>query len=135
MAIARNKQYSSGLHVAAGRYLLGPEVVDDQLKRKKHAEEVQKSERENLKIDAHMALANKGYAIRSLHKQSAVWTVAQTKTMATRYKREGNLPLPTTKQLLLTRFNDTMRCVAMLQHQRSHFLSTLWLLPLHNKKI
>ena len=28
--------------------------------------------------------------------------------MATWYKRAGNLPLPTTKQLLLTRFHDTM---------------------------
>jgi hypothetical protein len=33
-------------------------VVNDQLKRKRHAEEVL-SERENKKIDAHMALANK----------------------------------------------------------------------------
>ena len=92
MAIARNKQYSSGLHVAAGRYLLGPEVVDVQLKRNRYAEELQ-SERDNKKIDAHMALANKVYAIRSLNKQSAEWTVAQTKTMATRYKQAGNLPL------------------------------------------
>ena len=84
-AISSNKRYTAGLHVAAGRYLLGPEVVDDQLKRKRHAEEVQ-SERENKKIDAHMALANKVYAIRSLNKQSAEWTVAQTKTMATWYK-------------------------------------------------
>ena len=58
MAIASNKRYTSGLYVAAGRYLLGPEVVDDQLKRKRHAEEVQ-SERENRKIYAQMALANK----------------------------------------------------------------------------
>jgi hypothetical protein len=50
-AIARNKPYTAGLHVAAGRYLLVPEVVDDQVKRKSHAEEVQ-SERENRKIYA-----------------------------------------------------------------------------------
>jgi hypothetical protein len=43
---------------------LVPEVVDDQLKRKRHAEEVQ-SEQENKKIDAHIALANKVYVIRS----------------------------------------------------------------------
>ena len=65
MAIASNKRYTSGLHVAAGRYLLGPEVVDDQLKRKRHAEEVQ-SERENKKIDAHMALAKRFYVIITL---------------------------------------------------------------------
>jgi len=85
MAIASNKRYTSGFHVAAGRYLLGPEVVDDQLNRKRYAEEVQ-SERENRKIDALMALANKVYAIRSLNKQSAEWTVAQTKTMSRWYK-------------------------------------------------
>ena len=66
------------------------------------------SERENKKIDAHMALANKVYAIRSLNTHPAEWTVAQTKTMAMWYKQSGNLPLPTTKQLLLTRFHDTM---------------------------
>jgi hypothetical protein len=84
-------------------------VVDDQLKSKMHAEELQR-ERENKKIDAHMALANKVHAIRSLDKQSAEWTVvvAQTKTMAMWYKRAGDLPLPMTKQLLLTRFHDTM---------------------------
>ena len=106
-AIASNKRYTAGLHVAAGRFLLGPEVVNDQLKRKRYTEEVQ-SEQENKKIDAHMALANKVYAIRSLNKQPAEWTVAQTKTMAMWYKQSGNLPLPTTKQLLLTRFHDTM---------------------------
>jgi hypothetical protein len=40
-AIASNKRYKAGLHVAAGRYLLGPEVINDQLKRKRHGEEVQ----------------------------------------------------------------------------------------------
>ena len=44
-----------------------------------------------------MALANKVYAIRSLNKQPAEWTVAQTKPMATWYKQAGDLPLPTTK--------------------------------------
>jgi len=72
------------------------------------AEEVQ-SEREYKKIDAHTALANKVDAIRTINKKSTeCWTVAQTKTMATCYKRAGNLPFPTTKQLLLTRYHDTM---------------------------
>ena len=87
--------------------MLGPEVVDDQLKRTRHAEEVQ-CEREHRKKDAHMALAKKVYSMRSLNKQPAEWTVAQTKTMATWYRRAGDLTLPTTKQLLLTRFHDTM---------------------------
>ncbi len=56
-------------------------------------------------------LANKVYAIRTLNKQPAEMTVTQTKTMATWYwwyKRAGDLPLPTMKQLLLTRYHDTM---------------------------
>ena len=55
-----------------------------------------------------MALANKVYAIRSLNKQPAELRVAQTRTMTTGYKQAGNLTLPTTKQLLLTRYRDTM---------------------------
>ena len=47
----------------AGTSLVLKWSANDQLKRKRHAEEVQ-SERENRKIDAHMALANKVYAIR-----------------------------------------------------------------------
>ena len=73
-------------------------------------EELQ-SERESKKIDAHMALENKVYEIRTLSKQEPTeWTVvAQTKTMATwGYKRAGDLPLTTTKQLLLTRYHNTM---------------------------
>ena len=89
--------------------LLDPEVVDDYLKRKRHAEEVQQSEQENRKIDVHTALANEVYAIRTLNKQSAEqWTVAQKKTMALWYKRVCDLPLTTTQQLLLSRYHDTM---------------------------
>ena len=84
-------------------------MVDDQLKRKRHAEEVQ-SERENLKIDAHMALANKGYAIRSLNKQSAVWTVAQTKTMATRYRQSSITNNETTTSYQIPWHHDAWRC-------------------------
>ena len=111
------------------------EVVDDQLKRKRrYAEEVQ-SEQASKKIVAHTALANKFYAIRTLNKQPVEWTVAQTKTMATWwYKRAGNIPLPTTKQLLLTRFHDTMhdvwrRCSISCNccNGCCHFLITLWL--------
>ena len=79
----------------------------------RHQEEEVQSERENKKIDAHSALANKVYAIRTLNKQPAEWTVTQTKTMATWYwwyKRAGDLPLPTMKQLLLTRYHDTVMC-------------------------
>ena len=106
------------------------EVVDEELKRKRRVEEMHK------KIDAHTALANKVDAIRTLNKQSTEWTVAQTKPMArTCYKRAGNLPLPTTKQLLLTTM--TLWCVATLQYQLQqlqwrHFL-TLRSLLLHDK--
>ena len=47
-----------------------------------------------------------------LNKKPAKWTVAQTKTIAIWYKQAGIRPLPTTKQLLLTRsYHDTtMMC-------------------------
>ena len=57
-AISNNKRDTAALHIAAGRYMLVLEVVHDQLKSKRHVEQVQK-ERENKRIDAHTALANK----------------------------------------------------------------------------
>ena len=74
-AIASKKRGTAGFYAAAGRYFWGPEVVDDQLNRKRHAEGVQ-SEQEHKKIDAHMALANKVYAIRMLNKQPAELTAS-----------------------------------------------------------
>ena len=44
-ANASNKRYTAGLCVAAGRYLLGPEVVDDQLKGKGMRKKCRVSER------------------------------------------------------------------------------------------
>ena len=64
-AVANKTRYTAGILVVAGRYLLGPEVVNDQLKMKRHVEEVQ-SERDNKKIDAHMALAKRFYVIITL---------------------------------------------------------------------
>ena len=61
--------------------------------------------KENKKLDAHTALVNKIYAIRTLNKQLVEWTVAQ--------KKKCNVvqaSKPTTKQLLLTRYHDTMMC-------------------------
>ena len=43
--------------------------------------------KENKKLDAHTALVNKIYAIRTLNKQLVEWTVAKTKTNAMWYKR------------------------------------------------
>ena len=44
-ALASRKRYTAGVHVAAGRYLLGPEVVDDQLKGKGMRKKCRVSER------------------------------------------------------------------------------------------
>ena len=84
-------------------------LLDDQLKRRRRAEEVQ-SERENKKRGAYTALASNVYAIRMLINQPEEWTVAQTKTMTKWWycKQVGNLPFPTTKQFLLTRYHEIM---------------------------
>jgi hypothetical protein len=106
-AIAQNKRYTAGLHVAAGRFKLGTETLEDMTRRKRMAEE-RESEKSNKKLQDHNTLRDKIQAIRALNKEPHNWTVAQTKTMATWYKRIGDPPLPNTKLLLLTRYNETV---------------------------
>ena len=117
-AIARNKPYTAGLHVAAGRYLVVPEVVDDQLKRKSHAEEVQ-SERENKEniYRPHMALANKVYAIRTLknslqsgqRRKRKQWQHGTSEQAIIHYQQRSNFYFPDTIM--------TPWCMATLQYQ------------------
>ena len=54
-AINNTKPVFMSLQVGTSTF----EVVDEELKRKRHAEQVQQSEQEYKKIDAHTALANK----------------------------------------------------------------------------
>ena len=87
--------------MAAGRFKLGTEALDDMTRMKRRAEE-KESEKANKKVMYYTAALNKVQAIRALNEQEHEWMVAQTKTMVSCHKRIGDAPLPTTKHLLLT---------------------------------
>jgi len=100
-ALAQNKRYTAGLLVAAGRFKLGTEALDDITRMKRRAEE-KESEKTNKKGMNYTATLNKAQAIRALNKQEHECTFSQTKTMVSWYKRIGDAPLPATNHLLLT---------------------------------
>ena len=106
---AKKKRYSAGLHVSAQRYLLGPEVLDDQEARQQEQQN-KASERLEKKLQEFRALKSKVDAIRALEKRTSGedMTVAQLKTMVTWYKRSGDLPIPATRTLLLQRLHATV---------------------------
>jgi hypothetical protein len=106
---AKKKRYSAGLHVSAQRYLLGPDVLDDQEARQLEQQN-KVSERLEKKLQEFRALKSKVTAIRALEKRTSGedMTVAQLKTMVTWYKRSGDLPIPATRALLLQRLNATV---------------------------
>ena len=87
--------------MAAGRFKLGTEALDDMTRMKRRAEE-RESEKANKKVLDYTAALNKVQAIRALNKQEHECTCSQTKTMVSWYKRIGDAPLPATKHLLLT---------------------------------
>jgi hypothetical protein len=106
---ARKKRYSAGLHVSAERYLLRPDVLDDQEARQQEQQN-KASERLEKKLQEFSALKSKVTAIRALEKRTSGedMTVVQLKTMVTWYKRSGDLPIPATRALLLQRLNATV---------------------------
>jgi hypothetical protein len=107
---ARKKRYSACLHVSAQRYLLGPDVIDDQEARHLEQHSNNASERLEKKLQEFRALKSKVTAIRALEKRTSGedMTVAQFKTMVTWYKRSGDLPIPATRALLLQQLNATV---------------------------
>ena len=105
---AGKKRYSAGLHATAQRYMLGPDVLDVQ-EEKKRQQDDKVSERLEKKLQEFRTLKSKVTAIREdLNKHTGEeMTVAQLKTMVTWYKYPGDLPIPTTRTLLLERLQAT----------------------------
>jgi hypothetical protein len=65
------------------------------------------SEKHEKKKQDFKALQDKVAAIRDLQKPYNELNVAQLKTMVSWYRRPSDQPPPTTRQLLLTRLNET----------------------------
>ena len=76
--------------MAAGRFKLGTEALDDMTRSKRRAEE-KESEKATKKVMDYTAILNEVQAIRAISKQPHKWMVAwQTKTMVFWYKQIGD---------------------------------------------
>jgi hypothetical protein len=103
---ARTKRYGAGLHVSAQRFMLGPEVLDDmeegeELKQSKLLTQFQN------RLQAFRSNRIKVSEIRALELSNEKLTVLQLKVMVNWYKRPGDLPVPSTRHLLIERLNST----------------------------
>ncbi len=103
---SKSKRYSAGIHVGANRYLLGPDTRDNIEAR--HRNQLNKlSERQEKKLQEFRSLRAKVTAIRELQKESEQLNVLQLKVMVTWYRRAGDLPTPSRRNLLIERLNST----------------------------
>jgi hypothetical protein len=105
---SKSKHYSAGTHVAAQRYLLGPEVLDN-IEERQQQQVDKMSERQEKKHQEFRSLRAKVTVIKALQKESQQLNVSQLKIMVTWYKRVGDLPIPSRRNLLIERLNST-RC-------------------------
>ncbi|KAI2492614.1 hypothetical protein MHU86_21928 [Fragilaria crotonensis] len=103
---SKSKRYSAGLHVAAQRFMLGPEVLDDM----EEGEELKQSKlltQFHNRLQVFRSNRIKVSEIRALELSNEKLTVSQLKVMVNWSKRPGDLPVPSTRHLLIERLNST----------------------------
>ena len=88
------------------RYLLRPDVLQNIEERQQEMKEKEALCRQK-KIQEYQLLKTKVTAIRETMKRYNEFSVAQLKVMVTWFKDPGNLPLPTSRLLLIVRVNQT----------------------------
>ena len=103
---SKNKRYSAGLHVSAGQYSLGPQLVT-KIRERDLREQALESQRQENRLTAYRIQQDRVAKIRALGRPHSQLTVPQLKTMVMWYKQSSDLPIPATKQLLVARLNET----------------------------
>jgi hypothetical protein len=103
---AKKKRYTAGLHASAELFSLGTDVWTNQKERQRLLD-LKVSEGEEKKLREFRALRSKVSAIRELNKTHEQLNVSQLKVMVMWFKCNGDLPTPTTRQLLLVRLQTT----------------------------
>jgi hypothetical protein len=92
--------------MAVGRFILGPEVLQNVRERKLRQEQIQSEKVEKKKQDF-KTLQEKVATIRELGKPDNKLNVTQLWTTVSWYNQPSDQPAPTTRQLLLTRLNES----------------------------
>jgi hypothetical protein len=97
---------TAGLHFAVGNTCLGPPLFEHMLEIK-HRHEIQEQNKKQKLNQRFFELSQKVQAIRETGKEAGSYNVAELKTVVTWYKRNGDAPLPITRQNLLARYLET----------------------------
>ena len=105
-AIDTHKRMTAGLHFAVGNTCLGPPLFEHMLEIK-HRHEIQEQNKKQKLNQRFFELSQKVQAIRETGKEAGSYNVAELKTVVTWYKRNGDAPLPITRQNLLARYLET----------------------------
>ena len=90
----------------AQRYLLGPDVLQNIEERQQQVKEIEALCCQK-RIQEYQLLKTKVTAIRETMKRYNELSVVQLKVMVTWFKGPGDLPLPTSRLLLILRVNQT----------------------------
>ena len=105
-AIDKHKRMTAGLHFAVGNTCLGSPLFEHMLEIKRW-HEIQEQNKEQKLNQRFFELSQKVQAIRETGKEAGSYNVAELKTVVTWYKRNGDAPLPITRQNLLARYLET----------------------------
>ena len=98
---------TAGLHFAVGNTCLGPPLFEYMLEIKCW-NEIQEQYKEQKLNQRFFELSQKVlHTIRETGNEAGSYNVAELKTMVTWYKRDGDAPLPITRQNLLARYLET----------------------------
>ena len=100
------KRITAGLLASAQTFALGPNILAATLERKRISDIVI-STKETKRQQEFNTLRGKVLTLKEQNKTKEQMSVPELKLMVRWYKRSGDLPVPQTRQALITRFDDT----------------------------
>ena len=104
---SNKKRFTAGLLAATGNFALGPEVLQN-LRERKIASELVNYGKWEKKNNEYMAQLAKVQALRQANKTTAEMNVMELRLLCSWFKRAGDPALPTTRDLLITKLEETM---------------------------
>ena len=100
------KRITAGLLASAQTFALGPNILAATLERKRISDIVI-STKETKRQQEFNTLRGKVLTLKEQNKTKEQMSVPELKLMVRWYKQSGDLPVPQTRQALITRFDDT----------------------------
>jgi hypothetical protein len=104
---SKGKRYSAGQHVAVGQHYLGPTLLKD-MRARKNQKVLLECDSQEKRLQAFRAQERKVNEVKALRKPYEELKVDEVRVLVMWYRRaKQDLPVPTTKPLLLARLRET----------------------------